>query len=92
MGVFTPPNNSSVMGSVPPHRLGVAGGLLNLSRTLGMGLGVTVGGLCYQLLLDVQGYFNEKTAPARAMVHAFHGSFLVMAGLAGLTALLSLKR
>ncbi|MCL6637141.1 MAG: MFS transporter [Alicyclobacillus sp.] len=92
IGVFTPPNNSSVMGSVPTHRLGVTGGLLNLSRTLGMGLGVTIGGLCYQLLLDVQGYVNEKTAPVRAMVHAFHGAFLVMACVAGLTALLSLKR
>jgi len=39
-GVFTPPNNSSVMGSAPPEHLGVTGGLLNMGRSVGMSLGV----------------------------------------------------
>ncbi|MCL6517087.1 MAG: MFS transporter [Alicyclobacillus sp.] len=92
IGVFTPPNNSSVMGSVPSDRLGVAGGILNMARTLGMGLGVTLGGLCYQLFLDLQGVVDEKSAPAPAMVHAFHGAFLVTACVAAVTVLLSLAR
>lgn len=92
IGVFTPPNNSSVMGSAPSNRLGVAGGILNMSRTLGMGLGVTLGGLCYQVFLDLEGVADEKTAPTWAMVHAFHGAFLVTACVAGLTVLLSAAR
>lgn len=46
--MFTPANNSSLMGTAPKNVLGIAGGILNMSRTLGMGLGVTLGGLTYQ--------------------------------------------
>lgn len=35
-GIFTPPNNSSVMGAAPTHHLGVTGGLLNMGRSVGM--------------------------------------------------------
>ncbi len=88
LGMFTPPNNSSVMSSAPPNRLGVAGGILNMSRTLGMGLGVTVGGLCYQLFLG--GAANENTATVGQMVAAFRWSFVVAACLAGATVILTL--
>ena len=39
-GLFTPPNNSAVMGAAPPQRLGAAGGILNVTRSLGTSLGV----------------------------------------------------
>ncbi|ULO05649.1 MFS transporter [Paenibacillus sp. 19GGS1-52] len=51
MGIFTPPNNSHIMGSVPKERLGVAGATLNMSRTIGMGMGVTLSGMLYQISL-----------------------------------------
>ncbi|QYR19217.1 MFS transporter [Paenibacillus sp. sptzw28] len=51
MGIFTPPNNSNIMGSVKPDRLGVAGATLNMSRTLGMGMGVTLSGALFQFAL-----------------------------------------
>lgn len=89
VGLFTPPNNSSVMGSVPPNRLGVTGGVLNMSRSLGMGLGITIGGLSYQLLLMTQGVFNEHTASIHSMVVAFHGSFLVVSVVALVALVLS---
>ncbi|ADG05166.1 MFS transporter [Kyrpidia tusciae] len=89
LGAFTPPNNSRVMGSAPAHHLGVAGGILNMSRTLGMGLGIALGGLCYQLFLAVQGVVQESAAPLGAMIHAFHWSFLVVAGIAAVTWILS---
>ncbi|MDQ0201962.1 MFS transporter [Neobacillus ginsengisoli] len=53
IGMFTSPNNSSVMSHVPKSVLGITGGILNMSRTLGMGLGVTLGGLMYQFFLNV---------------------------------------
>ncbi|MEJ2746637.1 MAG: MFS transporter [Anaerolineae bacterium] len=44
MGVFQSPNNSAVMGSVPRKRLGIASGLLAISRTLGQTAGVALMG------------------------------------------------
>jgi EmrB/QacA subfamily drug resistance transporter len=89
LGIFTPPNNSGVMGSAPSNRLGVAGGILNMSRTLGMGLGITLGGLCYQLFLAVKGVTNENAVSIGHMVYAFRWSFIVIAAVAGFTMLLS---
>jgi EmrB/QacA subfamily drug resistance transporter len=45
LGLFTPPNNSAIMGSAPSHRLGIAGGILNMTRSLGTSLGVAATGL-----------------------------------------------
>ncbi len=42
MGLFQSPNNSAVMGSSPPHRLGISSGLLSLTRTLGQITGIAV--------------------------------------------------
>lgn len=47
MGIFQSPNNSAVMGSVPKERLGVASGLLSLTRTLGQMVGIAVLGAVY---------------------------------------------
>jgi EmrB/QacA subfamily drug resistance transporter len=91
LGIFTPPNNSSVMGSVPQNRLGVAGGTLNMARTLGMSLGITLGGLSYQSLLSLRGA-TETMAPVGTMVFAFRFSFMILAGMAVLAAFLSMVR
>jgi EmrB/QacA subfamily drug resistance transporter len=42
MGMFQSPNNSAVMGSVPPRRLGIASGMLAASRNVGMVLGIAI--------------------------------------------------
>lgn len=42
MGVFQSPNNSLVMGAVRPERLGIASGLLSVSRTVGQLSGVSI--------------------------------------------------
>ncbi|AFM42474.1 drug resistance transporter, EmrB/QacA subfamily [Desulfosporosinus acidiphilus SJ4] len=41
-GMFQSPNNSSVMGAVPKHMLGTAGGLNALVRNVGMVVGTTL--------------------------------------------------
>ncbi|GMA65056.1 MFS transporter [Alicyclobacillus fastidiosus] len=89
MGVFTPPNNSQVMGSVPSNRLGITGGMLNMSRTLGMGLGVTLGGLSYQLFLQLQGVHGEALASYAQMIQAFRNVFIVIAAIAFTVSILS---
>ena len=40
MGIFQSPNNSAIMGSVSRTRLGVASGLLSITRTLGQTVGI----------------------------------------------------
>ena len=41
-GMFNSPNNSSVMGSVPKAKLGVAGGIMALVRNVGMVIGTAL--------------------------------------------------
>lgn len=41
--LFNPPNTSSIMGSVPPEHLGIAGGIAAVARNLGMALGIALG-------------------------------------------------
>ena len=42
MGMFQSPNNSAIMGSAPSKRLGVASGMLALTRTLGQTTGIAL--------------------------------------------------
>lgn len=93
VGLFTPANNSSVMGSVPSNYLGVTGGMLNMARSLGMGLGIALGGLSYQVFLFSQGVVNEHNATRPEMLIAFRWSFIIV-GLVAVAALLltSMKR
>lgn len=46
MGIFQSPNNSAIMGAVPKTYLGIASGLLAITRTLGQTVGIaTLGAL-----------------------------------------------
>jgi EmrB/QacA subfamily drug resistance transporter len=49
MGLFQPPNNSAVMGSLPRERLGTGGGMLATARNLGMVVGVSLAGALFAL-------------------------------------------
>ncbi|KRW92028.1 MFS transporter [Alicyclobacillus tengchongensis] len=82
VGAFTPANNARVMNATPKHDLGVAGGILNMSRTLGMGVGVTIGGLSVELLTAALGQ--------HAVATAYRGSFIVAAVFALVALILSL--
>ncbi len=95
IGFFTPPNNSAIMGSAPPHRLGVAGGILNMTRSLGTSLGVAATGAILAVRLTAHaGHHVERTldlTPAQLMP-AFRETMLVLAGVAALAALISAVR
>ena len=47
MGLFQSPNNSAIMGAVPRERLGLASGLMTLSRTLGHTTGIPLAGAAF---------------------------------------------
>jgi hypothetical protein len=48
IGLFQSPNNSAVMGSAPRERLGVASGLLSLTRTIGQTAGIALLGAFWE--------------------------------------------
>jgi EmrB/QacA subfamily drug resistance transporter len=47
VAIFQAPNNSALMGSVPPQRLGTAGGLLAMTRNAGMVFGISLAGTLF---------------------------------------------
>ena len=51
VGLFTSPNTSAALGSVPRPQRGVASGVLATARNLGMLLGIGVGGAIFTTLL-----------------------------------------
>ena len=58
-GMFQSPNNSSVIGSVPRERYGVAGGFLSMMRNMGMVMGTAVAGsLLSGGLIAIAGHVN----------------------------------
>jgi EmrB/QacA subfamily drug resistance transporter len=95
LGLFTPPNNSAIMSSAPSHRLGVAGGILNMTRSLGTSLGVALTGAILAAFLAAEtGTHVEGTvnlAPA-TLAPAFRATALFLAVLAALAAVISLAR
>jgi EmrB/QacA subfamily drug resistance transporter len=50
-GLFVAPNNSTLMGSAPPNRRGIAGGVLATARNSGMVLGVGFAGAVFTTFL-----------------------------------------
>ena len=95
IGLFTPANNSTIMLSAPPQRQGVAGGLLNMTRSLGTSLGVTLTGTRLALRLTAWvGHPVDRTldVPLLALEVASQEVLLLLAALALLTALISLVR
>ena len=95
LGAFTPPNNAAIMGAAPRHRLGVAGGVLNMTRGLGTTLGVVATGAV--LAWRQQVYFQQwRPAEGDAVRYrvggAFHDSVLFLLALAVLACAISLVR
>jgi EmrB/QacA subfamily drug resistance transporter len=91
LGLFTPPNNSSVMGSAPREQLGVAGGLLNMARSLGMSWGTAFSLSLMTVLLLNQGA-NSTAASVHQWTLAIRWSFVGLAGLAAVATALSTLR
>ncbi|MHB1240238.1 MAG: MFS transporter [Gammaproteobacteria bacterium] len=105
MGLFTPPNNSSIMGAVPTERLGVAGGVLNMMRSLGLIFGVDISGMIFSSIengfVRKHGMFTSHTyhhahIPAQLHNEAFLSGFsvvlLTLVGISVVAALLSVAK
>ena len=87
IGLFTSPNNSAILGAVPPQRRGVANGVIGTARTLGMVLGVGIAGAVYASMLSHAG----AAGPDEILAAADMG-LLVASGVALLGAVTSAIR
>ena len=82
VGVFNSPNNSAIMGSVPPEYMGIGGGLLTITRLLGQITGVAVLGSVWAASVAAAsgGSLPEagaSAATATAQVAGLHTTFIV---------------
>jgi EmrB/QacA subfamily drug resistance transporter len=93
LGTFQSPNNSAVMGAVPRAWLGVASGLLALTRSLGQTTGIAALGAIWagRVAYHAGGVLpgGATTAPAAAQVAALGDTFQVTLVLIALALLLA---
>jgi len=93
-GLFQSPNNSAVMGAAPRNRLGIASGLLALTRTLGQVTGIAIlGALWSSRASQYTGSVVEGgvTNASRAVqVAALNDTTLIIVGIISTAFLLSL--
>ena len=94
MGVFSSPNNSAVMGAASRKRLGIASGLLALTRTLGQTTGIALLGAFWAARAV---FYNEAplpdgvtTASAEIQVASLQDTFLMITAVSVVTLLVGL--
>jgi EmrB/QacA subfamily drug resistance transporter len=87
IGLFTSPNSSAVMGSVPADRRGIASGVLATARTLGNVLGVALAGAIFNTVLG-----HALPNDAARVVDGVSAGLTMAAGVALLGAIVSASR
>jgi EmrB/QacA subfamily drug resistance transporter len=92
-GMFQSPNNSAIMGGVSRERLGIASGMLSLTRTLGQTTGLPLLGALFAMLTLTSAHLpphaNVTGAPAEALVYGVQGTFRLAALILGADAVLT---
>ena len=84
MGLFTSPNNASIMGAAPGQQAGMASGVLNMTRGTGTALGLAITGSIF-----VAAGGDSSAAGAR---HAFTFTAYVLAVIAAAAGIVSALR
>jgi len=77
-GLFQSPNNSSVMGTVPPPKLGVAGGVVATVRNVGMVIGVALAVTLFNTRYEI---LRQTMTEKAAFVESLSFVFMVAAGI-----------
>jgi EmrB/QacA subfamily drug resistance transporter len=80
LGMFTPPNNAAIMGSVPKEQSGVASGVLNMTRGMGTAMGLAFTSLIFGLAA------GSEHASMALVTRGFEASAMFL-GLVALTAM-----
>ena len=76
MGIFTAPNNSSIMGMSPPGKLSLVGGFLNMMRSLGLIFGVSISTFVYESYVLNSLLEENKSVVLSAFTHAMFIMFI----------------
>lgn len=79
IGVFQSPNNSAVMNAVRRDQIGVASGLLALSRTIGQTTGIPLMGALFAGYVASSGSSSTETAAPAAIVLGTQGTLQIAA-------------
>ncbi|UCB42918.1 MAG: MFS transporter [Dehalococcoidales bacterium] len=74
LGMFSSPNNSSIMGSVPRESLSTGSAMIATVRQVGMSCGIAIAGAIFTWLT---GDVPIKILPAPSIVNAFQDSLLI---------------
>ncbi len=94
MGIFQSPNNSSIMGAVPKEHLGIASGMISVSRTLGQTVGTSLLGAVWAgRTFHYAGFTHPEgatQAPIFSQVAALQETFWLTVGLILFCLILSL--
>ncbi|MEA1962350.1 MAG: MFS transporter [Bacillota bacterium] len=76
MGLFGSPNNSSILGSIPRHKVGYAGGFLSTVRNLAFSLGISVSAAIFTYVYQTAG----RTMPfEQAYIQGIHTVYTLAA-------------
>jgi EmrB/QacA subfamily drug resistance transporter len=83
MGLFQTPNNSAVLGNVPPQNRGIASGMLASMRNIGMAFGVAISGMLFTLfsnkadaIFTAQNFSSLQMEQA-TFIYALHHTFII---------------
>jgi EmrB/QacA subfamily drug resistance transporter len=88
-GMFQSPNNGAILGGVPPQRLGIASGLLSLTRTLGQTTGLPLFAAIFAAIALNGNNINLTLAASEAIVRGFQETFQIAALLLAIAAALT---
>ncbi len=93
-GLFTSPNNNSIMAAAPERLTGEAGGLMNVTRSIGTSLGVAAAATCLSWQVEVlAGSIGRTTGVAvDKLARAGGNALLLLAAFAAVAAAISLLR
>lgn len=86
MGLFQPPNNSIIMGSLPKEQLGIAAGVMGTMRNMGMVIGIAVSGAVFSNRFVYYGNTRDSFLPA------FRDTYIVSAIICAIAVMVSIVR
>jgi EmrB/QacA subfamily drug resistance transporter len=94
LGLYIAPNNNATVSAAPPDKSGVAGGLLNLLRVLGAGVGVATASTALSLGLEGSTQVARRTSGASqaALLGAVGDVMIMLAAFAALSAVAAIVR
>jgi EmrB/QacA subfamily drug resistance transporter len=82
LGLFVPPNNTTIMSNAPRSQAGMASGILNMTRGLGTALGLGLTGMVF-------GAFASRGASVSPSTGGFRAATLFLAGIAALATVIA---